>query len=354
MNIIDFRNFFTDAPESASKFFSFIFRPGLFREFYTSKDYESISHMIRRLLEPHSKYGSNLKLFCSCVDRNVFYELCISLEEKKRTMSDEKMMEDILGKISSELSKSSKLLYTLKLLQKNKDKKYSAEIFLMLGILYSIFGEFYYHFENLYDISDTEAYEKIYKDIITEKDFTDDERKISGERATCFTDNTISDFLDMNICPERSEIQIASLTGEFIISRDTINKIVPFLRDGGKMKVILTDPQISDSIIEKMDTADNCLINTDYIMSVWKKLAEKYGAELYITDVPIFHNIICIDNNDMHVFFYTFLEKNGFSKPQLELKKGDEFFEMFKNELELFKHNGKQVKIIDNPVKVGA
>ncbi len=83
-----------------------------------------------------------------------------------------------------------------------------------------------------------------------------------------------------------------------------INILIPFLKSGGKMKVVITDPQVSEFIIEKMDTDDNCLINTDYIVSVWKKLAEKYSVDLYITQVPIFHNIICIDKNDMHPEFF--------------------------------------------------
>ncbi len=340
MNIFSFKNYFYDAPESASKLFSFIFKPNLFKEFYISKDYESMSHMIRRILEPHSKYGSNLKLFCSCMSREVFYSLCTALAEKKRTMSDEKVFESVLNQVSAEVSEDSKLLKTMKLLKKNESKQYATEIFLMLGVLYSIFGQYYSHFESLYDISDSETYELIYKEIIPSCDVTDckcydyaEERKEN----TYFTDKCISDFLNSNISSESREITIASLSGEIIFSREIMKTLVSFLKSGGRMNVILTSPSVSGPIISKMDSVEEILIDPEYIYSVWKKLSEKYDVDLSLTNVPVFHNIVCLDDTDMHVCFYTYPGETGYKQLQLELKKDDEYYNIFYSELNMLK-----------------
>lgn len=348
MNFLSFKDYFKSPPKSETKFFRYIFEEEILSKFYTSTDYDNINHIIRRMLSPHIRYGANLELLRTCISRSIFSELCTALTKKERKVNDFEILQTVYDIISAELPEKSKLKATLISLKNISEISGALEIFILLSMLYFIFDKHYQKLEYLYDLSDQETYNIIYKNIIPAsvvlENYHKYNTKSNANKSLLFTDKYISYYIKQEMKYNHNEIKIASLTGQYFFSEEIKTSVLPFLKSGGKMSIILSAPEVAEPIVNKMATVDNMLEKPEIILSKWEVLLNHYNIEIFITSLPILHNIVCIDDTSLHVYLYTYPDDYAFKQPQLELNSEDEYFDIFLREFEYLKNSSIKLK----------
>lgn len=350
MDLLSFAEVFGLEPRPL-EVFQFIFDPEIMGEFYEQDSwasYDSRSHAIRyRVGKKPKLYSKHLNRLAKNLHRDTFLKICHKIHNnikfdghKLKTFTDE-----LFNSIGSEVDKNSPFMLTLKLLHDNFKKPYASDIFLLLCILYSLYSKFYSKLFRLYDITNIETYDKIYSDIISAHDILEysyfyDSRK--AHYLSLNNNNKISefDFLENHYCENNQEVTICVLSGATFFTNEKLNaKIIHLLECGKTLEIIITRPEIAVPVIERMNISNGLLFSPYDILNQWEKLSFKYEGQVTISlvNIPIMHEIICIDNKIMYVGFYTYSENTELTNYRLILNNKNGDFQTFSKELKFLR-----------------
>lgn len=132
---------------------------------------------ISRLCDkPHAKFGKNLKrLFQSLNDVQTTKQIVDNIDsilpkEHKIPEYIQPILESLVEEITHSLPDKSNFSTTLKILVKKINLPETYPILLYWIIIYCIFGEFCINFQDLYNITNMEAYKNLYSNIVTGED----------------------------------------------------------------------------------------------------------------------------------------------------------------------------------------
>ena len=365
MDFLSFANFFSiDAKPNI--IFHYVFdkdRIPEFKKIYVDWDYDTENHNIRNLVlrEPKT-YGANLKKICKCLTCDSFMKIIDNINFTISNDSMEQFAEDAFSYIENEIGCNSPFLQTLIILRSHFSNYVVKKIFVVLCMMYTLFRRHYSHLSKLYDITDIETYDKIYCNIVTVRDIlkyydiykaTEKVTMIKEKKNIYTNKNDIPFFIASNVNDEISNITISSLTGQYLFTDEiTKSKIVSFLKKGGKLLLILTQPDMAKKITKAMETEDNPYIDPEYSLAIWNNFSDKYKNQIEIrfVDVPILHNLICIDDTKIHMYLYTYPDDYDLPNPQVTYTPENIQFQLFMREINHLRKisiSSKQKSIID-------
>lgn len=162
--------------------FTSLFPEEYIREFYDSwndGDYtESAKNksIARLCITEHKNYAKTLNKLANCllnIDNTyniIIYIDSVLPESNKSTPFMQSIIGNYCDEICISLHDQSRFATTLKLLYSHINKPYCCAVMLYLIAVYMIFGDFYTKLEELYDITNLDTYNTIYKDLITGED----------------------------------------------------------------------------------------------------------------------------------------------------------------------------------------